>query len=357
MDQEERKSAHEICFEVPNFLVEQNHGVSLPDQDMVIISSPNETTATLRGDLEVREAYEKLKKMIRKQYILRKGDIVTKTITSSPKPIKWELTSSNDTLGVDIDKNPVDGICNTLQMEPLRTSQMTDIILEGGHGWFPSLGLSLCSRYGLSSVEAQHLMRKYGDLAPQLARLLQDKKSEGADNPMLEVEVIQSCKEMAQTVTQVMKRVNAKTENQIYVIADIMGKQLSWSEKLKEKQIGAAQEYFASIHKNEKWKESSINVTENEAMDEKFLNLQKQKFRMSANKSGVIQHGKVEEIMKNHETYISEDILDKILRGIDIEKNGEYTENEFLQIMKSIHVKTPENVIENHVQNIIDSKI
>ena len=132
---------------------------------------------------------------------------------------------------------------------------------------------------------------------------------------------------------------------------------MSWSEKLKEKQIGAAQEYFASIHKNEKWKESSINVTENEAMDEKFLNLQKQKFRMSANKSGVIQHGKVEEIMKNHETYISEDILDKILRGIDIEKNGEYTENEFLQIMKSIHVKTPENVIENHVQNIIDSKI
>jgi hypothetical protein len=50
-------------------------------------------------------------------------------------------------------------------------------------------------------------------------------------------------------------------------------------------------------------------------------------------------------------------MLDKILRGIDIEKNGEFTENEFLQIMKSIHVKTPEVVIENHVQNIIESKI
>ena len=134
-------------------------------------------------------------------------------------------------------------------------------------------------------------------------------------------------------------------------------KQLSWSEKLKEKQIGAAQEYFASICKNEKWKESSANVTDIEAMDDKFLNIQRQKFRMFANKSGVIQSGKVEEILKNHETYTSEDILDKILRGIDIEKNGEYTENEFLQIMKSIHVKTPENVIENHVQNIIDSKI
>jgi hypothetical protein len=107
MDQEERQSAHENCFEVPNFMVEQSHGVGLPDNDMVIISSLNETTSSLRGDLEVREAYEKLKKMIRKQYILRKGDIVTKTINSSPKSIKWELTSSNDTLGEDIDKNPV----------------------------------------------------------------------------------------------------------------------------------------------------------------------------------------------------------------------------------------------------------
>ena len=87
------------------------------------------------------------------------------------------------------------------------------------------------------------------------------------------------------------------------------------------------------------------------------LILYKQKFRMSANNSGVILHGKVEEILKKHETYISEDLLDKILRGIDIEKNGEYTENEFLQIMKSIHVKTPEDVIEDHVKNIIDSKI
>ena len=126
---------------------------------------------------------------------------------------------------------------------------------------------------------------------------------------------------------------------------------------MKEKQIGAAQEYFASICKNEKWKESSINVTENEAVNDKFLILYKQKFRMSANNSGVILHGKVEEILKKHETYISEDLLDKILRGTDIEKNGEYTENEFHQIMKSIHVKTPENVMENHVQNIIDSKI
>ena len=88
MDQEERKCAQEICFEVPNFLVEQNHGVSLPDNDMVIISSPNETTATLRGDLDLRDAYENLKKIIRKQYILKKCDIVTKTINSSPNPIK-----------------------------------------------------------------------------------------------------------------------------------------------------------------------------------------------------------------------------------------------------------------------------
>jgi hypothetical protein len=49
--QEERTSAHQICFEVLHFLVEQNHGVSLPDNDLVIISSPNETTASLRGDL------------------------------------------------------------------------------------------------------------------------------------------------------------------------------------------------------------------------------------------------------------------------------------------------------------------
>ena len=83
-------------------------------------------------------------------------------------------------------------------------------------------------------------MRKYGNLVPDLARLLQDKKPEGADNPMLEIEVRQS-KEMAQTVTHVMKRVNAQTENEICLIAYVMGKQLSWSEKMKEKQIEAAE--------------------------------------------------------------------------------------------------------------------
>jgi hypothetical protein len=211
------------------------------------------------------------------------------------------------------------------------THYMSDMILEGGHGWFPSLCLCLCSGYGLSSVEAHYLSRKYGDLSPQLGRLLQDKKSEGADNPMLEVEVIQSCKEMAETVPQGMRRINVKTENQISVIADVMGKQLSWSEKLKEKQIGAAQEHFASFGKTEKGK-SSAYVTDIEAMDDTLLNIQRQRFRMFENKSGVIQHGKVEEILKNHETHISEGILYKILRGIDIEKNGEYTENEFLQI-------------------------
>ena len=190
-----------------------------------------------------------------------------------------------------------------------------------------------------------------------MARLLQDKKREGADNLMLEVEVIQSCKEMAETVTQGMARLNNKTENKISVIADVMGKQLSWSEKWKEKQIGAAKEYFASFGKNEKGKEASAYITDIEAMDDTLLNIQRQRFRLFENKSGVIQHGKNEEILKNHETHISEGILYKILRGIDIEKNGEYTESEFLQIMKSIHVKTPENVMENHVQNIIDSKI
>jgi hypothetical protein len=58
--------------------------------------------------------------------------------------------------------------------------------------------------------------------------------------------------------------------------------------------------------------------------------------------------------LKNHESYISEDILDKILRGINIEENGGYTEDEFHQIMKKKNVKTPENLIGNHVQNIID---
>jgi hypothetical protein len=61
--------------------------------------------------------------------------------------------------------------------------------------------------------------------------------------------------------------------------------------------------------------------------------------------------------LKNHARYISEDLLDKILRGINIEKNGEYTENEFHQIMKNNHAKRPENLIGNHVQNIIDFKI
>merc|ERR1712115_556632 len=173
---------------------------------------------------------------------------------------------------------------------------------------------------------------------------------------MLEVEVIHACKEMAQTVTQVLKRIPIEDESDIYTVADIMSKELGWTEKFKEKQIGTAQEYFHSLNDNEIWKSTSKEIIANKDIDEKFLNSQREKFKEKVNNSLYMHHGQLENILENHELYISDETVDTVLRRVDIKNNGEYSEDEFLEIMKWIHVKTPEEVVEKHVQNILIQK-
>ena len=353
---EERSESSNICFKVPDFLVHDSDGICLPEDDMALVHCSDKTMACMKGEGEIRDAFEELKNIITKHYILRKGDVATKIVESSPNPIKWEIHSSSGRSILPIVKNPVDDICNMLKVKPLRGSQMSSITLEGGHGWFPCFDLYLCSRYGLSESEAKYLTRKYGDQASDLAQLLKEKKAEKSEAPMLEVEVIQACKEMAQTVTQVLKRIEIENESDIFTVADIMAKEIGWTEKFKEKQIGLAQEYFNSLVENEGWKSTSREIFRSEDINEKFLNLQREKFKEKVSNSGKMLHGQLELILENHELFVSEETIDTVLRSVDIRNNGEYSEDEFLEIMKSIYVKTPEEVVENHVQNIIDNK-
>lgn len=355
LNSEENKIEQRLCFEIPSFLVKHDNGVCLPNKKLVIQKTPDGTIACLEGCIGHKEAFDKLKKTIENQFILRKGEVSTKTVETYTKPTEWEILTASNTTNIDINNNPVDEICKKTNVAALRPSQMSDITLEGGHGWFPWLGISLCSRYGLSSEQSELLVGKYGDQAPGLAKLWQEKKIDDSNFSLQEVEIIQACREMAQTVTHVVKRLNIQDDEQILVIADIMAKQLGWGNKFKANQIARAQEYFELNSQLDKWKTSHNKCTQISEIEENFINIQKDKFK-NISQFGLTYHGQVEDIILNQEHFISEDTLEVILREVDFNKNGEYDETEFIELMRLLHVKTPKEVIEKHVQNIIEER-
>ena len=94
--------------------------------------------------------------------------------------------------------------------------------------------------------------------------------------------------------------------------------------------------------------------------DEKFILSQINNFQKMRREDGTISHGQFQDHLESEdspcaERSLSDSQMDCVLRSVDVQTNGQYSQAEFGALVKRIHVLTPEEVIEGHVNQIMNT--
>lgn len=135
------------------------------------------------------------------------------------------------------------------------------MLLEGSHGWTPTMYIRLVQDFGLDCEVAQHLAQSYGDRAFPVAKMasLTGKrwpiigKKIHPEFPYIDAEVRYGVREYAcNAVDMIARRLRLSflnvqaAQEALPTIVDIMGEELNWSKEEKAKQIKEATEFLAS---------------------------------------------------------------------------------------------------------------
>ena len=150
----------------------------------------------------------------------------------------------------------LDAAVRNSAIQQARPSSTDGLLLEGAHGWTPTMYIRLIQQFGLDGKVAQHLANTYGDRAFSLAQLASPTgnnwpvvgKKIHAQFPYIEAEVRYAVRnEYAFTVVDIIARrmriafLNVKaTEEALANIVDIMAHELQWSDQEKSRQYDEA---------------------------------------------------------------------------------------------------------------------
>ncbi|KAL1124181.1 hypothetical protein AAG570_001951, partial [Ranatra chinensis] len=230
-------------------------------------------------------------------------------------------------------------------------SQTENVLIEGAHGWTPTMYIRLVQDFGLEHEVAQHLAMSYGDRAFAVAKLasLTGKrwpiigKKVHPEFPYIDAEIRYGVKEYAMTAIDMIARrlrlafLNVQAAQEaLPSIIDVMAEELKWTEEEKKNQFESATEFL----KNE--------------MGEKVNRQSKDKLPINLTKDEIQTYIKRFQIIdKDHKGYVSiNDIrrgfknfgedsipgeeLHEILREIDTNMNGQVELDEYLQMMSAI---------------------
>ncbi|KAH9495577.1 glycerol-3-phosphate dehydrogenase [Bulinus truncatus] len=155
----------------------------------------------------------------------------------------------------------VDKAIEVCKLNPTNECKTKGLMLDGAHGWSPTLFIRLVQDYGLENAVAQHLAKTYGDKAFKVASL---SKMTGKrwpvvgkrihdEYPYIEAEVKYAIREYACRAIDVVARrtrlsfinVHAAQEALPRVI-DIMAEELKWDEKTKKCEQSLAEAFICS---------------------------------------------------------------------------------------------------------------
>ena len=135
------------------------------------------------------------------------------------------------------------------------------IKLHGGEGYEGNLAIQLIQKYdGMAQDIAEHLVATYGSRALDVCELSQSGQVTHVSGkrlldgfPYIDSEVVYATREYACTIEDVLSRRTRlayldkdAAVKAIPQVADIMGRELGWSKKVKEQQILAARSYIES---------------------------------------------------------------------------------------------------------------
>jgi len=350
----DQKTKENEYLDLPDFLCQDETGVCL--NGVSIQATQYGTLAVLENQETSRQNFEQVKNVVDKNYSLRRSQVVSKVVKESEKCSSCQLITVSGEVNIRLEDNVVVKACEIGDLAPLRPSQGGHLVVEGGHGWWPGLPLHITSNFGIDYQTSQHLSSRYGDQAECLAGLVLKYQAEGSKNAVLEAEVTYACQEMAQSLVHVIKRLRIEDDDNLSLMASRMGQELGWSKATINKQVQAAGRLFNQAKDLQTWRQTSPSLNQEMANADKGV-IEDYRNKFQQTEKVVKTHINLQElkqILGNHEPFVSEDHLLTTLRNLDIFRNGQLNEDEFAVLMNRLTIKTPEQVTQNHVQNIIE---
>uniref|UniRef100_A0A1B6E7D0 Glycerol-3-phosphate dehydrogenase n=1 Tax=Clastoptera arizonana TaxID=38151 RepID=A0A1B6E7D0_9HEMI len=240
----------------------------------------------------------------------------------------------------------IDAAIKACDLKPSKEECQTDgLLIEGAHGWTPTMYIRLVQDFGLECEVAQHLSDSYGDRAFAVAKLasLTGKrwpiigKKIHPEFPYIDAEIRYGVREYAMTAIDMIARrlrlaflnVQAAQEALPGVI-DIMAEELKWNEAEKKKQFEKATEFL----------QNEMGQMVNRASRDKIpINLTKEEIQLYIKRFGLID--------KDNKGYVS---ITDIRRGLK-ELNISLSNEEMMYIMNEVAILYNSEVrLEDYIQ-------
>ncbi|XP_073987949.1 glycerophosphate oxidase 1 isoform X1 [Rhodnius prolixus] len=232
-----------------------------------------------------------------------------------------------------------------------KASVTDNILIEGAHGWTPTMYIRLVQDFGLECEVAQHLAMAYGDRAFAVARLgamtgnrwpVIGKKVH-PEFPYIDAEIRYGIKEYALTAVDMIARrlrlsflnVQAALEA-LPVVLDIMAEELKWTDEEKKKQYNAAVEFLQTEMGEQVNRASKVAAPVNLTQEE--TEIYRNRFHLiDQDNKGYVSVNDIRRSLRNFgDKEVSGEQLHEILREIDTNMNGQVELEEYLQMMAAI---------------------
>lgn len=156
----------------------------------------------------------------------------------------------------------IDAAIDACKLKPENLACQTEgLLIEGAHGWTPTMYIRLVQDFGLDCEVAQHLSNSYGDRAFAVAKMatLTGKRwpiigrKVHPEFPYIDAEIRYGVREYACTAIDMIARrlrlsfLNVQAAQEALPgIIDIMAEELKWSKDEQEKQMKSATEFLAN---------------------------------------------------------------------------------------------------------------
>ncbi|XP_023288384.1 glycerol-3-phosphate dehydrogenase, mitochondrial [Orussus abietinus] len=248
-------------------------------------------------------------------------------------------------------KETIDAAITACDLTPARECQTDGFLLEGAHGWTPTVYIRLVQDFGLECEVAQHLAKSYGDRAFAVAKMasLTGKrwpiigKKIHPEFPYIDAEIRYGCREYARTAIDMIARrlrlafLNVQAAQEALPgIIDIMAEELHWSDTEKKNQTKAASDFLAN----------EMGHTVNRASRDKLpINLSKDEIQTYIKRFQIIDKDRkgyisINDIRRGLKLFGDKEVpgeeLHDILCEIDTNMNGQVELDEYLQLMSAI---------------------
>lgn len=244
----------------------------------------------------------------------------------------------------------VDAAIKASNLEPSSPCQTDGMLLEGAHGWSPTMYIRLVQDFGLECEVAQHLAKSYGDRAFAVAKMaaLTGKrwpiigKKIHPEFPYIDAEIRYGCREYARTAIDMIARrlrlafLNVQAANEALPgIIDIMAEELKWSEAEKKKQHKEASDFLANEMGQMVNRASRDKIPINLTKDE--IQLYIKRFQIiDKDRKGYVSINDIRRGLKSLGIHLHENEMHLLLSEIDLSYNGQMELQDYLQMMSAI---------------------